>query len=881
MKVLLYLFWALFTTIYYCAFMRHKREIFRSVAMPIPAVMIIIILICPMAVLRAQNSSSSVNASRYRFSNQNLSTSLTEAALHQAITDTSPLSAKILVPATGDLVRSFVHIYGIAGGKDFKEYRVEYGKGTKPDSWHLIESSQSPCLSFSPKQASELLKGNINLRGTLATWNTGLKNWEHLPWHPASDKTDFNGIYTIRLIVKDRNNRSVEDRVTVEVGRAIAQCLPGIACNDNQDIVLHFDEQSLSSSFRLYSIVESPQSAAANISPLHYASKVYRIREAGDKFIKPVSLSIKASDALLQKIPSIDRDKLYIAYYFGGKWLRLPSYFDNIEKSYCTQITELPPGEAIYALVCDPSASVTLEKPIAKPAIISPSISEILCLDDFSSGMSEWSPAMHDFGAGLEIVPNGRHQGNPALKITNRALRGNFECSIRSTSFDLYHYNKLSFWYRIPPEVQIDMMFLVEGRWYALGLNSLQQDSRYKDVNITNLGQFPGLKTDNTWRFAELNLCEIFSRCTGSKIVEKVMLASWKINGYMNLDFTHHPIGAGLFIDDFSIVHQPVSKNALQEKLLFELPIDKGNYGFAFNSGGNSYSIITPESSKGNLQSLRIDYSVSEDDGYAGWYYDLRGMDISSRNAIRIKASGVRQDALWGMMSTNRVERKVRMQDFLKESEAGGKQVFEIPLVYFGAVSLQSISRISITLCSEGSIRLSQITFENIGFSDLPIMNFKSAQSLFGWQVNLFQNGKAHIDRTSTANELLLDFNVDTGMNAIDEALSYCGFEIPLGGVDVSAYDQLSISIKGHGKNSYVNIYLDDGNKRWPFELNIKNTAETEYITYSIPLSHFRHNKIDLSYLARVQLVFEWRPDKGKLGINDIRFTKGQKDPKI
>lgn len=166
------------------------------------------------------------------------------------------LSGKITVPVNEALLRSDIPIFGVAGGTDFKEYRVEYGEGNNPQTWHLINSSTTPQPTCEVGiNEIQLMQGDIDIRGNLATWNTGLKEWVHLPWHPAEDPTDFNGIYTIRLVVEGKDGMTVEDRVTCEVGRVIAQCLPGTAVSPDGLVTMSFPEQSLTEPFRVYTIL--------------------------------------------------------------------------------------------------------------------------------------------------------------------------------------------------------------------------------------------------------------------------------------------------------------------------------------------------------------------------------------------------------------------------------------------------------------------------------------------------------------------------------------------------------------------------------------------------------------------------------------------------
>ncbi len=80
--------------------------------------------------------------------------------------------AKIISPAVNQFISGTVNIIGIADGQDFSEYVLEYGAGSSPTDWNLIESSTTPVTN-----------------GTLGIWNT----------------LSLNGQYSIRLRVDATN----------------------------------------------------------------------------------------------------------------------------------------------------------------------------------------------------------------------------------------------------------------------------------------------------------------------------------------------------------------------------------------------------------------------------------------------------------------------------------------------------------------------------------------------------------------------------------------------------------------------------------------------------------------------------------------------------
>ncbi|NOX92711.1 MAG: hypothetical protein GXP18_09770, partial [Gammaproteobacteria bacterium] len=94
------------------------------------------------------------------------------------------LTAKIEVPYPQAMVRGDVPVFGLAHGKNFKRYRVEFGAGKNPSNWTTLAASDTPqTKKVTDKDLDDSL--DITIHGNLATWDTGLKNYVYLPSHPA------------------------------------------------------------------------------------------------------------------------------------------------------------------------------------------------------------------------------------------------------------------------------------------------------------------------------------------------------------------------------------------------------------------------------------------------------------------------------------------------------------------------------------------------------------------------------------------------------------------------------------------------------------------------------------------------------------------------
>ena len=95
------------------------------------------------------------------------------------LADSHDLIGEILVPYDGALVRGNVPIFGRAYGENFKDYRVECGQGTDPKIWTILETSDTPQThNVIPDDLYE--SADLTIKGNLATWDTGLKNYVYL-----------------------------------------------------------------------------------------------------------------------------------------------------------------------------------------------------------------------------------------------------------------------------------------------------------------------------------------------------------------------------------------------------------------------------------------------------------------------------------------------------------------------------------------------------------------------------------------------------------------------------------------------------------------------------------------------------------------------------
>ena len=824
------------------------------------------------------------------------------------------LVCHISTPWKDSLLRSDIPIYGMAGGEDFVRYKVEYGKGKNPINWHLIEESTQPQLHPPDIKDVSWMQGDLDLKGNLATWNVGLKNWSHLPWHPPEDATDLNGIYTIRLVVEGQDGKNVEDRVTCEVGRVIAQCLPGIAQSPDERVIMRFPEQSLSHPFRVYTILPLPNIEQQIPPPprgCEFIGTPYRVREPGDCFIKDVELEfIPDNDEMNGRTP----EHMGICSYDteDKKWSWLKTAHSISATSFTTVLKKLPTPRAIFALVFDPqtkrSSPVMPKRTIQTLEPVKPGVF-VKC--SFEKDFGAFKPRDYLVGAGLERDNQATPDGSYCMKLTNENYGGNFSCTILDRPFDLRAYPTMSFDYRIQKGIKTDFFLKVANRWYRLRFTGDPIDFKYQDVNITDMGKIDDIMDDEKWHTASIDLAYLLRQQTRHTRIEEIMMADWDVGGYMKLCFGNNPRGATYYLDNFRITGPglPVKKHPSI------LLVDDFNVAKSVNAlGGATGTYCNPgthylESSLVDIpprrqqadsgikatpdRALQLTFNMASTDAYGGWWTSLEGYDLNDYNSIsfRIRSQENPPPIETGIRDKNGIEGKTLISPYVTSSEKNGWMDVHLPLSAFrGLDSLSNPDILFFSLTHKIQSGEGMIWIDDLQIHQVPREQIADFESPFEWNLlggNLFtwQNGAAAISasrmnqlassnqeenticRVSYGGSIGLDYGPHGGF-------SFCGWQCDLKGADGRFYDGLRLKIKGENGGETPNFYLSDGSRRVCLRASETKPVKTNWQEIYLPLSFYASRGIDISHLDSIQLVFEWERQSGTIYIDDIEFVK-------
>lgn len=809
------------------------------------------------------------------------------------------LVARINIPLDGSLIRGNIPIFGLAYGETFSEYRLEYGEGETPLIWVPIITSTTPqTRDTSPSIIGS--SADTTIIGNLGNWDTGLKNYVYLPTYPPDHPIDLNGVYTVRLVVIGKNGETVEDRVTVEVGRVIPNALGGTALSRDHKVILTVPEQSIMDSFRIISIKPIEKTTVPIVPSHKLVGDIYEFREPGEKFTKTATLQMKWSNKDLEGFTPSNLG-IYTYNPETQNWRYLPTERIEEENTLITTITQITPKTAYYAILASNSpneGSTTYKPSLIKPKPQENTQDPCLFLNTFKNGFDEWSNRDGEVGATLCLDNIATPDGTYCLKLTNKKRGGNFASNIRQTPFDAKKYPIIRFDYKIPTDVKINFLVKVSGRWYDVQFTDDPKEYRYKRVNMAGIGKIQGVNADNNWHTAEFNLYEMLRTKTRNHIVEEMIMADWDITGYMKLEFGNNNQGATYYIDNFGIWKDPEA--SIEDDSLV-LRIDdfnnceyinllKGNvFTFSDNQGlGKVQTFFFDEQPIQNRNesgySLSLKYDVSQQNSYTGYVSMLETVDLSEYQTLTfwIKGKQGGETLLVGIKDTSGHESKLLVEHYLPPGVTQEWRKVTIPLTAF--TKIQNWRAVeNLNFCFEscigsehGEVYLDNIQFERT-FGTILVDDFegRNGMNLIGGSMRAFSNGNCTI---SVAYDTFNTFVDSTAYRisysgATGNLFTYSGWVTELNGLDVSATGTISFYIKGSKGGETANLYLDDGTNRACVVIEQYVPITTSWQKVTIPLAEFSNQGIDLTHLQELQIVFEWEDMCGTIWIDNIHFS--------
>jgi hypothetical protein len=162
--------------------------------------------------------------------------------------------------------------------------------------------------------------------------------------------------------------------------------------------------------------------------------------------------------------------------------------------------------------------------------------------DTFEDDLGEWSAGPGAQRASMERDATTAASGQQSLKITSPAGGRALSVVARTSEFEVLTNPILSFDYKVPPDVHVDLMIQMDDSWLAV---------RFTDTEAAVAGQVPAVKADNQWHHATVNLAQLLR----SQQPRSQRLTVQKL-GFADRGQTNTPPGASFNIDNFMVARQ-------------------------------------------------------------------------------------------------------------------------------------------------------------------------------------------------------------------------------------------------------------------------------------------------------------------------------------
>lgn len=790
----------------------------------------------------------------------------------------SAVVARIDFPRARSLVRGKVPVFGLAYGEGFAEYRLEYGEGTVPTTWTLIGRSADPqTRQVTPNELTA--SPDVTVHGSLGTWDTGLKSYVYLPEYPADHAVNLNGTYTIRLTVVDRDGRTTEDRVVLQVGEAIPNAWGGTVTSADLRARLVVAPHSLSSAFRVIALRPVPGAEREpQLQPASFGMR-YEVREPGEKLRTAANLELAVPDAAMTE------PRLAVCAWNreASRWLPLPTV--NAAPGWLrTQVTRLAP----FYVICQGTTSAA--PPFTPSADVLSRRGYYLTDDSFEDNSIRWAVGDGAEGTALSIDRSTTGDGGAALKVSTTGSPDGLYVTMFGIPFDARDYPLVRFDYMMAERLPADIFASVHGRWYQIRWSGDGQTFAHQRVNVAGVGEAPTPLPDSRWHHVEFNLLEMLRTATGETQVDRVVLAGLSVAGYMKLEPTRQQQGRSIFVDNFQIVRTTEPTTDFQTSRLVIDDFNKDSETNRLGQGarlfsdsdaslGNRTELAFANGATGAGRALDLSYDLGEPGSFAGYLTALPRLDLTPYRTLSFALFGVPKHGrlVVGLRDNRGAEGKITLSQPVSTKDGWAR--YAVPLVGFSGVSRAAVAGVILAVergsePDSGHLLIDDLVLD-ADSSTIAIDDFggDGTTNRLGGANRTFTRGAAAISAGpsgSEAHALRLSFG-----GSIGETLTYGAWESDLRGLNIRGCSAISFRVKGQAGGEPVSLYLDDGATRWGFVVDdaLRVTKNWQHVV--VPLSVFSGGGVDLTHIAAVQFVFEWKPVSGTIYVADLAVECG------
>ncbi len=286
-----------------------------------------------------------------------------------------------------------------------------------------------------------------------------------------------------------------------------------------------------------------------------------------------------------------------------------------------------PAADTITATAdTDPSKqdSVNTKDIVPPPApAITSTTHPSLCQNTFEIGLDEWQNMSDTYGATIVRTGETAASGNYAVRMVNAEQGGDFANYARITDFDAKKYPIVSFDYKIPPGLKVNLVAYVNGMWKEIVFTDDPKTvETFEDDLYRTIGIIEEVQADNAWHHAEFNLYNMLKNDDPTQsqyIVEELFFADYNLPGWMELIMgDENPEDTAWHADNFIISEGGKSDN---NPVFVILPNDSGVVGYSHVL--DQYpGTIPDQTSEGD--SNTITYNNVAD---GAWNFHIRSLD--------------------------------------------------------------------------------------------------------------------------------------------------------------------------------------------------------------------------------------------------------------
>ena len=236
---------------------------------------------------------------------------------------------------------------------------------------------------------------------------------------------------------------------------------------------------------------------------------------------------------------------------------------------------------------------------------------------------SEWNNMSETYGASLLRTEEATSSGVYSLKLVNTNEGGDFACYVRDEPFDAKQYPVISFDYKIPDNLKLNLIANVNGMLKEIVFTDDPKTvETFTECLYRTIGKVNNIIQDNQWHHAEFNLYDMLRKDDPNQtdyIVEELFLADYNLPAWLELKMgDENTKDTTYFIDNFIITAGGQSKN---NPTFSWIPNDLSTieYSYVFDQVPDTMPDTTTEGAN-----TFVTYNDVPD---GIWYFHVRSLD--------------------------------------------------------------------------------------------------------------------------------------------------------------------------------------------------------------------------------------------------------------